>query len=354
MAERNTGLATLSEQESLEVLHRVILPSVSQGAAAQARPVVVVVAGQPGAGKTTLADRVAAVLARRGGAVRVGRDLYKPFHHHYAGVLAADIRTAGALVRPDTARWQAAVEAHVREMGFDAVVESALADPDDFRASSRAYRAAGHRIEVVVLAVSEALSQLGIVDRFLTEAADGGGRYVSWENHDTCAKGLLATLAVIEAEQLADRVTVVRRDGTALYTNELTPQGTWRRCPAAERVVRAERTRPWTAPETAVFRRALARTDRRVHTELAEEDRRLAVQRDSERAAAWSEPVRRTAQPTPVPPGVAYHRLSADEHQWIFDELITRRSWQASHPETTRAPCTSWASPGRASCWPPG
>ncbi|MGW7164235.1 zeta toxin family protein [Streptomyces sp. NPDC054884] len=60
-----------------------------------------------------------------------------------------------------------------------------------------------------------------------------------------------------------------------------------------------------------------------MHTELAGEDRRLAVQRDSERADAWSEPVRRTAQPTAAPPGVAYHRLSADEHRWIFDELIT-------------------------------
>ncbi|MET7353099.1 zeta toxin family protein [Streptomyces mirabilis] len=77
-------------------------------------------------------------------------------------------------------------------------MESALADPDEFRASSRAYRTAGHRIEVVALATAEALSQLGIVDRFLTDTADGGGRYVSWENHDTCAKGLLATLAVIE------------------------------------------------------------------------------------------------------------------------------------------------------------
>ncbi|MFE2669265.1 zeta toxin family protein [Streptomyces mirabilis] len=96
----------------------------------------------------------------------------------------------------------------------------ALADLDDFRAFSLAYRAAGRRIEVIVLATAEALSQLGIVDRFL-------------------------------------------------------------------------------------------------------KDRRLAVQGDTERAAAWSEPVRRTAQPTTAPPGVAYHRLWADEHRWIFDELIT-------------------------------
>ncbi|MGW1619940.1 zeta toxin family protein [Streptomyces sp. NPDC002172] len=323
MTEQNNSPGSLPAQESSEVLHRVILPGTARAAVRQDRPVVVVVAGQPGAGKTRIADLVQAVLDHRGGAVRIGRDLYKLFHRQYADALAADVRTAGALVRPDTVRWQAGVEAHVREMGFDAVVESALADPDDFRASSGAYRAAGHRIEVVAVATPEALSQLGIVDRFLTEASDGGGRYVSWDNHDRCAKNLLTTLAVIEAERLADRVTVVRRDGTLLYANELTPDGDWRRRPAADRAVRLERARPWTAPETAVFRRELARTDRRVHAELTEEDRRLAVQRDSERAAAWSEPVRRTAQPTPAPPGVTYHRLSADEHRWIFDELIT-------------------------------
>lgn len=308
--------AMLSEREHLEVLNRTILPTATRGAVRQQRPVVVVVAGQPGAGKTPVADLVQAVLDQRGGAVRIGQDLYKPAHRHYAGLVAADVRTAGALVRADTVRWQAGVEAHVRARHFDAVVESALADPDGFRASSLAYRTAGHRIEVVAVATAEALSQLGILDRFLTE-----GRYVAWENHDACAKAMPATLAVIEAGQLADRVTVVRRDGTVVYANELT-EGGWRRPPAAARAIRAERARPWSAPQTAVFRRSLARTNRRVHTDLEDEDRRLAVQRDSERAAAWSEPVRRTAQPTAVPPGVHYHRLSADEHRWIFDELI--------------------------------
>ncbi|MEW2497515.1 zeta toxin family protein [Streptomyces nodosus] len=317
MAGSDDGSGLLAEQEQADVLSQVILPDAVRSAVSQRRPVVVVVAGQPGAGKKHIADLVQAALDRRGGAVRIGRDLYKPAHQHYARLLTADVRTAGALVRPDTARWQAAVEAHVRDRRFDAVVESALADPDDFRVSSRAYRAAGFRIEVVALATAEALSQLGIVDRFLTER-----RYVSWQNHDDCAKDMLATLAVLEAEQLADRITVVRRDSTPLYANELTKAGRWRRRTGADRVVRAVRTLPWTAPETAAFRQSLACTDRRVHTELTD-DRRLAVQRDSERAAAWSEPVRRTAQPIAGPPGVSYHRLSADEHRWIFDELIT-------------------------------
>ncbi|MGW4186535.1 zeta toxin family protein [Streptomyces albidoflavus] len=41
--------------------------------------------------------------------------------------------------------------------GLNAVVESALADPDDFRALSEAYRRFRHQIEVVALATPEAL-----------------------------------------------------------------------------------------------------------------------------------------------------------------------------------------------------
>ncbi|MFJ2170391.1 zeta toxin family protein [Streptomyces griseofuscus] len=179
--------AVLPADENRAVLKRVILPEAAASALPQARPVVVFVGGQPGAGKTKLADLVQAALGRRGGSVRIGRDLYKAAHRHYAAALAADIRTAGAKVRADTSSWQAAVEEYVRDHALDAVVESALADPDDFRASSTAYRRSLHRIEVVALATPEAWSQLGILDRFLTEAACGtGGLALSPRGSSVC------------------------------------------------------------------------------------------------------------------------------------------------------------------------
>ncbi|CQR59548.1 Hypothetical Protein sle_00860 [Streptomyces leeuwenhoekii] len=79
--------------------------------------------------------------------MRVCRDLYKAAHRRYRRLLAADVRTAGVAVRPDTGRWQAAIEDHVRVHGYDAVIESALADIEEFRASSAAYREAGARLE---------------------------------------------------------------------------------------------------------------------------------------------------------------------------------------------------------------
>ncbi|MFE3556905.1 zeta toxin family protein [Streptomyces sp. NPDC059193] len=308
----------LGEEEHRDALHRLILPAATSNAVPQVEPVVVIVGGPPGAGKTEIADLVQAALDRRGGAVRIGRDLYKPAHRRYAALLDADVRTAGAKVRPDTSRWQAAVEEYVRLHGYDAVVESALADEDEFREVSAAYRRSGHRIEVLAVATAEALAQLGVLDRYLT----GGFRYVSWENQDSCTTGMLRTLAVIEAERLADRVGVVRRGLEPLYDNELTSEGIWVRSAAAAEVARADQLRPWSALQTRVFRQELVRAEVLVHDERLPADQRLAVIRDAERAAAAAEPVRRIAQPLLGPPGTGYHRLSVDQHRWVFDELI--------------------------------
>ncbi|MFH8411168.1 zeta toxin family protein [Streptomyces sp. NPDC018019] len=171
-------------------------------------------------------------------------------------------------VRPETYRWQAKVEARVRAGHHDAVLEAPLADPQAFVEQLGAYRRAGHRIETVVLAVPEAVSQLGILDRYLRLARQGRARYVSWTNHDACAVALVATLRQVEARHLADRVFVVRRaDEAALemvYDNALDgTTGRSRRPAGAAQAVLEERRRPWDARETGRFRRQLATASRR-------------------------------------------------------------------------------------------
>ncbi|MFG2910922.1 zeta toxin family protein [Kitasatospora sp. NPDC048286] len=312
--------------ESARVLAEEVLPAVLRGAVAQEWPVVVFVAGQAGSGKTLVVDLVHAALARRGGAVRVDRDAYKAVHPLYRRFLAEDVRTAGVRVRTDTYGWQAQLEARLRQERYDAVVEAALGRPEEFLADIAAYRRAGYRVEIVALAVPEALSQLGALDRYLHLAAEGQPRYVGWDNHDACAAALPAALAAVEAGHLAERVLVVRR-GTetvleSVYANELDTSGRWVRPARAAQAVLAERTRPWGAAETGRFRRHLAACERRVHDPRIPADWALAVGRDAERAAALAEPVRRTAQPLKQAPGVDYHRLSADEHDFVFDAVI--------------------------------
>ncbi|MFD7497700.1 zeta toxin family protein [Streptomyces sp. NPDC059832] len=177
---------------------------------------------------TGLCDLLLAVLARRGGAVLIGRDLYKRAHPHYADLLRSDDRTAGVRIRPDVLRWQAEVEAYARNKRFDIVLEEPVADLEEACATARSYRAAGYRVELV----AEATAQLSGLDRYLTQVAEEGvGRYVSWGNFDQCARNLPLFLQAVEAERMADQVMVARRGLQALYRNELptTPPGFVRR-----------------------------------------------------------------------------------------------------------------------------
>lgn len=123
--------------------------------------------------------------------MRVNRDAYKAAHPRYTAFLAEDVRTAGVRVRPETYDWQAEVEAHARAGRYDVVAEEALADPAAFKATAAAYRQAGYHIEFVALAVPEAISQLGVLDRYLRLAEEDRARYVSWDNHDACARALV-------------------------------------------------------------------------------------------------------------------------------------------------------------------
>ncbi|WP_431776303.1 zeta toxin family protein [Streptomyces cucumeris] len=328
MRETDGGTVRLRGDEhwSEEVLADTVLPGALEGAVPQARPVVVYVLGQPGSGKTTVIDLVHAALAARGGAVRVDRDTYKTLHPHYDQYLAEDVRTAGERVRPETYQWQAAVEAAAREGRYDAVVEVPLSRPEDFLAAALASRKAGYWVEVVALAVSLAVSELSALERFLRLAQEGQApRYVSWDNQSACADALAPTLGAVEAAHLAHRMFVLRRGETALdviYDNALGPSGRLVRPADASDAVLTEWRRPWGARETGRIRRQLVDADRRLADPALPEDWTLAVRRNSERAAALAEPVRRIAQPRREAPGVDYHRLSVDEHKWIYEELI--------------------------------
>ncbi|MFJ2419950.1 zeta toxin family protein [Streptomyces brevispora] len=325
----------LSEEPHRAILTAEILPAWTRGAVPQDRPVVVIVAGPAGSGKSHLCDFLLAVLNRRGRAVLIGRDLYKRAHPLYADLMRSNDRTAGVRTRPDVLRWQAEVEAYTRSRRFDVVLEEPVADVEEACAKARSYRADGYRVELVALATAEAEAQLSGLDRYLTQVDEQGvGRSVSWGNLEQCTRNLPLFLEAVEAERLVDQVMVVRRGLHMLYRNELSADGTsWRQAAGACEALTAEWGRPWTAPETWQFRRRLTSTEQRLHPAVLAPERRLAVAGGLERAFALAEPVRRIAQPLTVPPGVDYHRLSASEHRWIFDELVIPMFLSAITPQ---------------------
>ncbi|WP_196421224.1 zeta toxin family protein [Streptomyces sp. E1N211] len=261
---------------------RTILPAFLAGASRSARPGALIIAGAPGSGKTTTADRLQTVA--RPGAVRVCADLLKAVHPGYAPALAADEQRAGIVVRADTRRWAQDLATHARSLGADTVEEIALDDPQALRVMSAAYRLAGYRIDLLVLDVPDAVGQLRITTRQLRQAREFGVvRYVSAAHRSACADQLPDALAVAESERLVDRVTVLGHRGRVLYRNALTG-GVWARPAGAAAAVAAARQQMWDARLQEGFERAAAAVARDLREERLAGHRRLAGTEDLETA----------------------------------------------------------------------
>lgn len=240
----------LTEQDNERIFRSRIVPSELPGTR-QGRPVVVFVAGQTGAGKTSVTALAAAALARRGTAVNINLDTYKPYHPRYDQLVAENDATAGAYTSIDGHKWMEKAEAYAIEQRFDVVMESAMREPRDFEEPARRFRAAGYQVEVLIVAVHESQSRLGALDRYVQQVNDfGRGRFIDPQIHDTCYQGVLRSSDAIDAEHLADRVFVVRRDAHVVYSNQLGPDGRWQRPVGTSAAIEAERNRPWSPQET--------------------------------------------------------------------------------------------------------
>jgi hypothetical protein len=265
----------LSDAASASIFDEEIVPAELSAGVGVDRPVVVFVAGQPGAGKTRTTETVVAGFAVRGSAIVVNSDFYKPYHPRYQELLETDDRTAAAYTSLDGRRWMAQAEAYLLRRRVNTVIETTMRDPGDFVEPADLFRGAGYRVEVAILAVPAALSRLGIVARYHQQVqAAGHGRLTERTNHDACYAGVVRTAEHLDARALAHSVAVYRRGNHLLYSNTLTPTGTWQRPPVTVAAVTAERTRLWSTAEANDFLIHLYRLERELgpdwHPELDE------------------------------------------------------------------------------------
>jgi predicted ABC-type ATPase len=257
----------LSEEENEYIFRTDLIPDQLSHAVRQAEPILVVVGGQTGAGKTATTEMISRLLDRRGGVVNNNLDFYKGYHPRYSDLMADDDTTVGAYTSVDGRKWMAKVHAYSIEQRYDVIMESAMTKPADFLEPIQQYRDAGYRVEVAVLAVPEALSRLGVLDRYYGEVmASGRGRVIDSEVHDATYRGVLDAVGLIDRDRLAHHVFVLRRGNETIYANKLDPDDNWTDEPLAQEATQAERTRLWTETETYRFRKSVGPLRQASHT----------------------------------------------------------------------------------------
>ncbi|MFD7626755.1 zeta toxin family protein [Streptomyces sp. NPDC059851] len=247
----------LPEARNRDTFLNEIVPDHFAGCLPQQKPTVVFLVGQPGSGKTRVGKMLADALSERGGCIDVDSDLYKPFHPEYARLMQQDGKLMAAHTRADGRRWMARAHEYVRENRLNAVIQETSQDGEAVAATMRAYRGSGFRVEVVVMGVSEAMSNQGIVNRYHEQAKErGSGRLTVQANADQSYSGILDLARLIDEQALADHVSVFRRgEGEPRYSNALDGSGSgqWQQQPALAQAIEQERSRPWTVSESADF-----------------------------------------------------------------------------------------------------
>lgn len=216
----------------------------------QENPVVVYVMAQPGAGKS---ENRHLVPQGGGKATRIAGDDFKIAHPAYLMLLAADPRTAGERIRSVYQEWQGRVEGLVRGMRGDLVIEISPERTEKFLDDVAAFRDAGYRVELVVLAVRKPDSWQAIGLRYAEARRrnDRCARFTSAEGHHKCCEVLAEVVEAVERESAVDSLSVVRRDGTVLHRSERDAAGRLRR--GAVKALCEEWTRPYAPDEAEIF-----------------------------------------------------------------------------------------------------
>jgi UDP-N-acetylglucosamine kinase len=238
----------LSAAEAEQTFRDDIAPDLLSGGEPRAAPVLIVIAGQPGAGKGRAEQAVQAALGVRA-AVTIDADNMRPYHPAYDALAQDDDVTAAALTNPAASTWVTMAVEHVAARRVDALLSTTFGSPTIAAAVLDTFRRARYRIELAVVAVDDVRSRLGVLWRYqdLHDHADAG-RYTPPHVQRTAYLGLLNTVDRIDREQLVDAVHVYNRAGGQLYTNQATADG-WQHPAVTRAAIETERGRRWTREE---------------------------------------------------------------------------------------------------------
>ncbi|QNE22373.1 hypothetical protein F1D05_36355 [Kribbella qitaiheensis] len=252
-----TADAVLTPAEAEAVVARrlaQITPRQLPARAVGERPILVLIGGQPAAGKSTVQGLVQVALD----ADRIAsydRDDDPAAHPRYDAIMRANGVQGNDLVAgglPADLRDRCLDE--LRSQRYDVIASSPLQSEATAGYWVDGFGPAGYRIAVVYIATNEANSLLGMADRY-QRAKDtvGVGRWLEPVLHDRAYAGMPDAAHALETQGRVDDIYVVDRDGNVLYENHRVDGGVMQPPHGARDMIVAERNRPPTPAEHQRF-----------------------------------------------------------------------------------------------------
>ncbi|MFI9206467.1 zeta toxin family protein [Streptomyces sp. NPDC053048] len=233
----------LSETELANIFATEVRDFVFSGYAPQRDPVLVLLGGQPAAGKS---QAMAAAEQRHADRqlVPLTGDELRRFHPRYQELLETQPLLFPNATGQASGAWVRMSIEHALDHGYSLMLEGIFRDPAMTVATAERFARAGRSVEVIGLAVPEERSRLDSLHRYLA-----AGRWTPPNAHDLAIRMMPETIAAAEASAAVRRITITNRAAEELYVNERGPDGRWMGEPGAVQALMAGRARPLPADE---------------------------------------------------------------------------------------------------------
>jgi len=246
MKKDNFDRLSLEEHNEIrdEIISLTLNDEVRQG-----KPVAIILAGQPGSGKSGATDAATMALKEEGRRpVIIDPDDLRIFHPRYETHAFEDPLTAADKVHPDASLWAYEVTSEAINRRNDMIIDGTLASPEGASELTKKLKKNGYHVEVHALTVKPEMSWLGVNKRFekICESGTGVPRWVPPEIHDKAVVGMPESLERLEKESQIDKVMVFDRDNEVFYDSTDSKYNNT----SASQTVTAEHKRQLTTIET--------------------------------------------------------------------------------------------------------
>lgn len=236
-------------------------------------PVLYVVGGQPGAGKSTLVDRIRDELSEQGGSASIQADELEKLHPEYSRLYRKNDFTAHDYLFPTARKFRDMLEGFLVPRPYNLIMEGGNSDPRGTLARIRHIGESRSRTIMEVIALPREQSDLARLERFVYgRETEGFGRYVTRRTHDRLYRGSSELVRLVESETPIPVDSLrIRTRTDLLYENHRTSKGQWYDPPRARAILDAERNRAWTEEECRVFEDRIARLSELVDARAAQD-----------------------------------------------------------------------------------
>ena len=215
----------IDEKTHSGIYERVVREALFRLVTSSPNPRIILVGGQPGAGKTKAAGQALEGLRSEGyGAALINGDDLRPFHPKYAELIKQDKATAAEKTGLDVGLWVERAIREAAEKKYNVVVETTLRQPEKVRQTLAAFKQHGFAVELRVLVVDKAYSNLGIYQRFAHALSikNAVPRFTPQRFHESTLQQMPLSIEV--AASVTDKITYLNRENTVLYDTQQSTQ----------------------------------------------------------------------------------------------------------------------------------